>query len=285
MTVIGGHPLVNYHTHTWRCLHAGGTEEDFVRRAIARGFGLLGFADHTPWPYESDFVAGMRMRLDQLDDYLDTVRALARKYAGQIRIPVGLECEAFPRYMGWLSELKARSLDYVILGNHYDLTDEGDHNAFADGGGFYFGRCTRPAHVRRYAERTIAGMRTGLFDCVAHPDLFCHIYAEFDGDCAAAARDICDAAVALDIPLEYNLLGIQYHARVGERDKLGYPCSRFWEIAAQRGARAVIGFDAHHPEQLDRVDLFEEGLAYLQSLGIETLPWLDGLAPQGYGEG
>ncbi|MBR6219575.1 MAG: histidinol-phosphatase [Clostridia bacterium] len=267
--------LVNYHTHTWRCLHAEGTEEEYVRRAVGRGFEVLGFADHTPWPYANGYVAGMRMRLDQLDGYLKTVRGLGEKYAGQIRIPVGLECEAFPQYMGWLAELKERSLDYLILGNHYDLRDDADHAAFDIGGGFYFGRCTRPAHVRRYAERTIAGMRTGLFDYVAHPDLYCHVYKRFDADCAAAARDLCQAAAALDLPLEYNLLGIQYHARPSERGALGYPCERFWEIAATCGCRAIVGFDAHRPEHLDRVDLFDRALDFLNGLGIERVSHLD----------
>ena len=270
-----GRMLANYHTHTWRCMHAQGTEEDYVRRAIDAGFSVLGFADHTPWPYTSGFVADMRMRLDQLQGYLDTLLALRRKYEGRIRIPVGLECEAFPAYFGWLRDLKAQSLDYVLLGNHYDLTDDGDHRAFAEGGGFYYGRSTRPEHVRRYARRTIAGMETGIYDYVAHPDLFCHVYDRFDADCAAASRDICEAAVALNIPLEYNLLGVQYHARVSERDKLGYPCVHFWEIAARYPVRAIIGFDAHAPEHLARRDLYDGALALLQSLGIETLSRLD----------
>ena len=252
MNRIDEHPLVNYHTHTWRCQHAGGAEEDYVRAAIDAGFVVLGFSDHTPWPYDSDFVSGMRMRLDQLEDYLDTVQGLREKYAGQILIPVGLECEAFPKYMGWLADLKARSLDYLILGNHYDLRDDADHDRFDDAGGFYFGRCTRPAHVRRY------------------------VYRRFDADCAAAARDICQAAVALDIPLEYNLLGIQYHARFEERNVLGYPCPRFWEIAAECGCRAIVGFDAHQPEHLRRRDLFENGLNFLWGLGIDTLYRLPG---------
>jgi histidinol-phosphatase (PHP family) len=200
--------LVNYHTHTWRCMHARGTEEEYVRRAIGAGFSVLGFADHTPWPYTSGFVSDMRMRWDQFPGYLETVLALREKYAGQIAIPVGLECEAFPAWFGWLRDLKAQCLDYVLLGNHYDGTDEGDHSVLSDRGGFYFGRCSRAEHVIRYAERTIAGMETGIYDYVAHPDLFCHVYASFDAECAAASRDICQAAVALDIPLEYNLLGI-----------------------------------------------------------------------------
>lgn len=269
-------PLVNYHTHTWRCMHAIGTEEEYVRRAIDVGFKVLGFSDHTPWPYKSDFVATMRMRVDQLQGYLDIVRGLGEKYAGQILIPVGLECEAFPGYMGWLSDLKAESLDFLILGNHYDGTDEGDHYVFSDEGGFYFGRCTRPEHIARYVKRTIAGMETGLFDYVAHPDLFCHGYSVFDEDCAAASRDLCDAASALGIPLEYNLLGVQHHSYVAEKGMLGYPCPKFWEIAAQRHVKAIIGFDAHEPGHLERWDLRDASAAYLEELGIETLTHLEG---------
>ena len=275
MELDDGRLLVNYHTHTWRCMHAQGNEEEYVRRAIGAGFSVLGFADHTPWPYASGFVSDMRMRWDQFPGYLDTVLALRKKYAGQIKIPVGLECEAFPAWLGWLKDLKAQCLDYVLLGNHYDATDEGDHAVFSDGGGFYFGRCTRPAHVRRYAQRTIAGMQTGIFDYVAHPDLFCHVYDAFDADCVAASRDICQAAVALGIPLEYNLLGIQYHARMQKLGKLGYPCPRFWEVAARYPVRAIIGFDAHAPEHLERSDLYDAGLAFLRSLNIEVLPCLD----------
>ena len=275
MSNDSGRLLVNYHTHTWRCMHAQGAEEDYVRRAIDAGFSVLGFSDHTPWPYTSGFVSGMRMRWDQFPGYLNTVLTLREKYAGQIKILVGLECEAFPAWFGWLRDLKARYLDYVLMGNHYDATDEGDHELLSDRGGFYFGHCTRPEQVRRYVQRTIAGMETGIFDYVAHPDLFCHVYDRFDDDCAAASRDLCEAAAALNLPLEYNLLGVQYHARPQEHDKLGYPCPRFWEIAARYPVKAIIGFDAHAPEHLSRRDLYDAGLAFLRGLGIQVLPHLD----------
>ena len=270
-------PLVNYHTHTWRCQHAQGTEEDYVQRALEAGFSVLGFADHTPWPYESGFVSGIRMRWDQFADYRQTIRDLGEAYAGRIKILLGLECEAFPEYMGWLADLKAAQLDYVILGNHYDGTDEGDHKHMTDAGGFYFGRSTLPEHIRRYAERTIAGMRTGLFDCVAHPDLFCQVLPAFDADCAAASHDLCAAAKALELPLEYNLLGVQYHARPIEAGTLGYPCRDFWQIAARHGCRAIIGFDAHSPAHLTRVDLRDRAVAMLEEMGIEVLTGLSGL--------
>jgi histidinol-phosphatase (PHP family) len=42
---------INYHTHTTRCHHAAGTEREYVEAAIANGIKVLGFADHTPYPF------------------------------------------------------------------------------------------------------------------------------------------------------------------------------------------------------------------------------------------
>ena len=42
--------IANYHTHTWRCHHADGTEREYVENAIAAGIKILGFSDHTYVP-------------------------------------------------------------------------------------------------------------------------------------------------------------------------------------------------------------------------------------------
>ena len=44
----------NYHTHTTRCMHATGDDEDYVLSAIKGGYRILGFSDHTPWKYRTD---------------------------------------------------------------------------------------------------------------------------------------------------------------------------------------------------------------------------------------
>ena len=271
--------IVNYHTHTWRCLHARGTEAQYVENAVAAGYALLGFSDHTPWPYRSGFVSGMRMRMDQFADYKRTVLDLRARYAGQLKIPLGLECEAFPEYMGWLRDFRAEHLDYIILGNHYDGNDEGDHYAMNPGGGFYFGRATRPEQVRRYGERTLYGMQTGLFDYVAHPDLFMHTYPRFDADCRAVSRDLCQCARDMDLPLEFNLLG--FSRRLQERKKgwESYPCAGFWEIAAETGCTAILGLDAHDPDAILHRSLFTDGRQALAGLGMRVLDALPGLEP------
>ena len=267
--------IANYHTHTVRCRHAAGSEEEYIKKAIRNGFSVLGFADHSPWPYKSDYVSFMRMALSEFPDYERTVRGLARKYQDQISIPLGLECEAFPEYENWLRDFKAEHLDYVILGNHYDYSDEGNPDngkLLNDRGGFYFGFCREKEQILRYGQRTVHGITTGLYDYLAHPDLFCFCYPVFDAECEAVSRDLCAAAEQYHLPLEVNLNGMSR-----TDGTLGYPCRRFWEIASLYKVQAVIGFDAHRPEYLERTDLYDRAERMLSELGIPLITFLPGV--------
>ena len=123
----------NYHTHTARCGHATGTDEDYVLAAIEQGFDELGFSDHVPWPYQDGYThPSVRMRVDQMPG---------------IHILTGFECEYFPDYMNWLADMRAENhLDYLILGNHFDHDDEY---------GMYFGNIHTAAQLRRYVDSAV----------------------------------------------------------------------------------------------------------------------------------
>ena len=75
----GANMIANYHTHTKRCHHAKGEDEQYVRAAIKAGLEIIGFSDHGPWPYE-DFASTIRMTVDEAQDYIDSVRKLREKY-------------------------------------------------------------------------------------------------------------------------------------------------------------------------------------------------------------
>lgn len=262
--------LTNYHSHTVRCMHAYGTEEEYVLQAIRSGFEALGFAEHTAWPYRSDFVANMRMHISQLEDYIFTIRRLKEKYRDQIRIFVGLECEAFPEFYPWLTETRQKyALDYLILGNHYDTTDEF--------GGAYFGRCKTHKCIERYVETTIAGMESGLFAYLAHPDIFLHRYPRFDTCAEQACRRVCEAAIRLNMPIEYNLLGHLRNPEARAQGFVGYCSREFWKIASEYHNQCIIGVDAHSPEQLDCADLFRETHRKLERSGFEVIDAPDGI--------
>ena len=74
----------NYHMHTKRCMHASGSDEDYVLAAIEGGYEEIGFSDHSPWQYKSDYVAHMRMRASQFDDYYNSIKKLQVKYKNQM---------------------------------------------------------------------------------------------------------------------------------------------------------------------------------------------------------
>jgi len=254
----------NLHTHTPRCKHASGSEEEFVRVAIENHYDTLGFADHGPWPFEDGFVSRIRMDVGELAGYVQAVRKAGEAHAGQIRVLCGLEYEYFPAYMPWLRETReALGLDYLILGNHFD----GKEN-----GGFYFGNCATPAQRAQYLQQTIAGMETGLFAYVAHPDLFLRRAQPFDESCVQDSRTLCRAAKALGLPLEYNLLGLRYQARdAGKYPGLGYPCEPFWEVAAEEDCAAILGVDAHHVVHLQDPELYDLAALHLKTLGLRRL--------------
>ena len=249
----------NYHTHTVRCMHANGSDEDFVLSAIKGGFQLLGFSDHTPWKYRTDYVADMRMLPDELPGYVDSISSLRGKYKDQIGIKIGLECEYFPDYMPWLKEqIKKYKLDYVLFGNHHYHTDE----KFP-----YFGHHTDSRDMLDlYEEGAIEGMESGVFCCLAHPDLFMRSYPRFDHHCTLISRHICRAAVRLNIPLEYNLGYVAYNEAHGLSS---YPCPEFWHIAANEGCTAIIGMDAHNHLDLESSVYYNRAVEELKALGIK----------------
>ena len=230
----------NYHTHTSRCGHAVGTDEQYIDAAIEQGFDILGFSDHVPWPYESGFTnTHVRMTMDHLDEYVATLRELKKKYAGKIELLTGFECEYFPQYMSWLADMKEeKKIDYLIFGCHYEDSDET---------GRYYGRAKTAEEINRYVKSAVKGIETGLFAYMAHPDLFMRGYSVFDENCRAAARDICQCCKENNLPMEINL---HDRYRLGSMNGNGYPNADFFDIVYETGNQVIIGLDAHEPEEI-----------------------------------
>ena len=246
---------INYHTHTTRCHHAAGTEREYVEAAIANGIKVLGFADHTPYPFPEDHSHGIRMRMHELDDYVNTVLALKEEYKDQIEIHLGLEVEYFPQYFEQLrKELAGYPIEYFLLAQHL-LGNSAP-------GEFYCGRATDdPAKLTQYCDQVLAGMETGCFTYLAHPDL-----PLFTGDPAhyeTQMRRICRKAKEINLPLEINLLGI-----VEERH---YPNEDFWKIAAEEGCDVFFGIDAHKVSHFQYEDNYKRALEIAGKYNLNVL--------------
>lgn len=242
----------NYHTHTWRCSHASGTEKEYVDAAVKRGLKLFGFSDHTPYPFPWYHFSWFRMKQDQLPEYVSTVQNLREEYRNSIDIHVGLEAEYYPAYFSELTALlKDSGVEYLLLGQHYLDNEIGAH---------YSGNRTGDqALLKRYCHQTMDAMQTGLFTYFAHPDLIHYvgdskIYREH-------MRLLCREANSCGIPLELNLLGIEKGRH--------YPVRQFWEIAAEEGCKVILGCDAHSADALRDQASAQTALALVTELDLK----------------
>ena len=246
--------IENCHTHTTRCRHASGTDEEYVLQAINDGLKVLGFSDHTPFIFPDGYYTHIRMYPDELEDYVLSILSLKEKYSGQIDIKLGLEVEYYPDRMSDLLQLLAPfDLEYLILGQHWCGNEQGED---------YNGNPTDdPARLTRYCDQTIEAMSTGLFSYLAHPDLL-----NFTSDPVFYREEnirLCESAKAYDIPLEINLQGIRAHHP--------YPREDFWKIAGEIGCKVVLGSDAHKPIDLVDPVAEEKALDIVQKYQLNLL--------------
>lgn len=241
----------NYHTHTKRCGHAIGEDEDYVLEALGAGFRYFGFSDHAMLPgYSEPYVRG---EYSQLQDYIHSIRSLAEKYQEQMKIYVGFEAEAFPCYFSFYKELLSNGiLDYMILGNHDAMSD--DHQITAR-----FSNIYNASQLYLYKDLAVQALSTGMFSIFAHPDYFMSSLPEFDGDCRKISKEIIQTAIAYDVPLEINFGGIRSGKKAfGTEQRWIYPTDEFFEIAGKMQAKCIFGLDAHAPSQVsnDSADYF-----------------------------
>ena len=246
--------IANYHSHTTRCNHAKGTEEEFVRRAIDRGLNIFGFSDHTPQYFSGDYYSFMRMRPEQLEDYCATVRQLRKKYAGQLEIPLGVEAEYYPgTWQELLPRLRDAGIEYLILGQHWLGNEINEPGSAAPTGDENL--------LRRYCRQVCDALETGKITYIAHPDLLNYV-----GDkqiYRQHVRDLCRAAQQSGTPLEINFLGIA----TGRH----YPNPYFWEVAAEEGCNVVFGMDAHAPDHILNPEPERKALEMVRYYGLNLL--------------
>ena len=246
--------IENYHTHTTRCRHATGTEEEYVLRAIDGELKVLGFSDHTPFLFPDNYYSSIRMYPEELENYVVTILALKQKYAGTIDIRLGLEVEYYPERMADLLKLIAPyDIEYFILGQHWCGNEQNE---------IYNGKPSNDnARLERYCSQCIEAMQTGLFTYLAHPDLL-----QFTGDPVfyrQQAERLCRGAIDYDMPLEINLAGIL----TGRH----YPREDFWEIVGKTGCKVVIGSDAHAADNVVLPDAESKALALVEKYQLQLL--------------
>ena len=259
--------IANWHSHTFRCKHASGDAIDYAKEAVAAGITTVGFSEHMPTP-NNEWLA-VRLELSQMPDYRSAVELVKETYP-ELKVFYGLECEYLPEWRNYyVEELMGRQeCEYLIFGAHNfrfkgELVSAYSRNWLNE-----------PGFVRAYADNVLAGIESGLFKMVAHPDLFGVPYDNWDANTIAATRDIVQAARDAKLPLEINTYGIRKPLKTTpEGERWLYPLVPFWEIAAEEGAHAIINSDAHRPQ--DMAAAIEPARELAEKSGIRLIMPLD----------
>lgn len=248
---------VNYHTHTVRCGHGQGTEEEYVKAAIEGGLEVLGFSEHCTHLLHPESTTKPHLDRKGLKEYADTVRSLKKSYEKDISIHLGIEAEYYPAtHKELCGILRDQGIEYLLLGQHFLDSPMAQRTR---------NEIYEPAILEHYCDQVIEGMQTGNFTYVAHPD--CILFLGDRKLLKPQLRRICVEAKACNLPLEVNLLGIHKNKH--------YPCREFFELLAEEGNTVIFGADAHQPERFLNHQAEEKALSLVAQYGltrIETVP-------------
>lgn len=260
------------HMHTPLCKHASGEPEEYAEQGIAAGLKGIIFTCHSPMP--RGFWPSVRMGMKEFDEYVRIVHRAAEEFRGRLDVKLGMESDFFPGFEDWIEELHQKADFHYCLGSvHWQGKDYMERFETTD----------RLAFRRKYFDLLAESAETGLFDCLAHPDLIKNYKAdewdfeEVREDIAAALDRIAKTGVAMEL----NTSGI--YKRFSEMN----PGPQMLAMIHERGIPVVLGSDSHQPRRVG--ESFESGLQDLQAIGFtevsifenrkrKTLPLADVLA-------
>lgn len=248
----------NWHTHTARCGHAVGSDEEYVKAAIQGGLSTLGFSDHAAYKKSRPTD---RMDLDQFPEYMASIRSLQKKYQDQIAIYLGTEVECYPEELPLLIEYR-KKMDYCILGQH-SLNLDDDRSYYA----------TKPEELEIYVSRLQLACEKDLVDYICHPDVILYSYPVLDESVRTCAKQIAAISKKYNMPLELNTGSGVHHGmhHYEDGDRYAYPTRIFFEEFAKEHCPVVIGLDVHDPKLfLDDTDL-NRALSVIEGLDCNIL--------------
>lgn len=232
---------VDHHTHHRRCGHAVGEIEEYIEAALALGFEEIGITDHAPiyWKEGDHALPGIAMARSELAAYVEEVLALKQRYAGRIRVLLGLESDYAPGLDDIYREvLTSYPFDYVIGSVHQCL---GSHIYNAS-------RWDTEQAEETYAEyfRLIReSAQSGLFDVLGHiTGLMAYgpkPSAELlDTEFAATAEALAESGVAIEV----NSSGLR--KKTGEP----FPAVALLNRCLAAGVPVTYGSDSHRPDEV-----------------------------------
>ena len=270
--------LTNHHTHS---LYSDGSSqpEEYITEAIARGFHILGFTEHSPLPFENTFS----FKKENKEEYVSLMQTLKQKYSSEISIYSGMEMDYIPGMSENFSKTKSEyKLDYLIGSVHLVkpenneelwFTDGPDYRTYDKGLNELFDSDIKKA-VSRYYRQLNEMIESQQFDIIGHFDkIKMHnqdrFFKEDEPWYLALIHETLDLLQDRDIIVEINTRGIYK-----QRSETTYPGLDILKQIKKLRIPVMVNSDAHKPHELDGE--FGYGFSILKEAGINEVVYFKG---------
>lgn len=247
----------DHHVHPDYSFDAEGSIEDYCRMAFNIGLKEICFTTH----YDADparidhegfmIIDGQKEKLsdEAVGHYLDDIKKATDKY-GHFGLVVegGLEFGYFPGCEKLVSHLHSKfRLDYRLGAVH---SIDGLCICYKEEAQKLFSKYTLAQMADRYFETVDQCAATGVFDCLAHLDIYRRYGLEYYGDeiltiHRGRIEKLFETMIKYEVGYELNTSAIRH----GHNEY--YPNMEIVNQARSAGARLIsLGSDAHRPDDL-----------------------------------
>lgn len=274
--------LIDYHvhlqpdSHKGRCKYDMDNLDEYLRCASAAGIDEIGITEHSNRFFE--FLPTFAPVLDKaesipaisrwiregctetLDEY---VRFLQEAKRTGRPVKVSVEVDYIPGQESLIADiLSDYQFDYVLGSVHFI-------NAWAVDYSAEFGWPDKSVDdvFRQYFDIVVQAVESGLFDCIAHPDLVKKLGFVPSIDLTPYYETVAKAMKKADVAYEVSTAGL--FKPVGEV----YPSPEFISVMHSYCVPFVFSSDAHSPEQVGRQ--FEVSLETVRQVGYTEVALFD----------
>ena len=265
----------NYHTH---CTFCDGKESarDMVKKAIEKGFEVLGFSSHSMFPFSTDWHVKPENHLA----YCNEIRSLAKEFEGKIKIQLGFEADyvrglctpRFDRYSDFSPDFLIGSVHFITGdGGFTEADDSSQENVRAGIKDFFKDNIKDWVHIYFLLEKEM--LEKGDFTFLGHPDLIrkqnnpkynTPLFDENATWYREELRELAKACKKAGICVEINMGGMA-------RGYLNtpYPSLELLSLLQEQNVPVTVNSDAHQSEYLDFA--FDFALEYAKKAGYTEL--------------
>jgi histidinol-phosphatase (PHP family) len=249
--------MIDFHVHCDYSVDAEGSVEEYARHALETGLKEICFTTHCDLdPLRRHHDGRVRLRgeiievtSDWVGAYVEDVRSATKTYGERgLKIRCGLEIGYTPGIESMIEGiLSSFEFDFILGGVH---TVEGVDIVSASESEAYFARKSPREVCVLYYHSVGEAIRSGLFDCIAHMDIYKRCGLDFYGEPLNVAHKglvepLLEEMAARDLSLEVNGGGLRKGL------EWPYPSPDIVEAAGSAGVAFVTpGSDAHRPDQV-----------------------------------